>query len=67
MTVDKAQPLYPEYIRKCEELAKRGQKEASKIPYSGGQDGPLTAVHKKYAQELKKLQKEYACLFTEEE
>ena len=67
MAINKAHRLYPEYMRKCEDLIKRGREEASKISYSGGQDGPLTAIHKKYAVELEKLQKEYSYLFTDEE
>lgn len=67
LAIDKTHPLYPEYIRKCEELVQRGQKEVSKTPYSGGQDGPVADVHRRYLHELRALQEEYTYLFTEDE
>lgn len=67
LAIDKTHPLYPEYIRKCDELVHRGQEEASKTPCSGGQDGPVANVHRKYLHELRALQKEYIYLFTEDE
>lgn len=66
MGINKSHPIYPEYIRKCEELAKRGMAETSAVPYSGGQDGPLGDVYRKYLNELKALQREYRYLFIED-
>lgn len=66
MAIDKEHPKYQEYIKKCMDLAERQRAEADMVPYSGGQDGPLGDVFRKYLNELKALQKEYAYLFTEE-
>ncbi|MCI8971107.1 MAG: hypothetical protein HFF99_06530 [Oscillibacter sp.] len=39
MAIDKSHPMYQEYIGECMELAKRGQEEAAKVPYSAGRMG----------------------------
>lgn len=67
MPINKSHPKYKEYLGKCEDLAERQSQEANAVPYSGGQDGPLEDVFRKYLNELKALKKEYAYLFTEEE
>ncbi|MCI9579515.1 MAG: hypothetical protein HFF98_11830 [Oscillibacter sp.] len=66
MAIDKSHPMYQEYIGKCKELAKRGQEEAAKVPYSGGQNGPLGEVYRKYLHELNALKREYRSLFSED-
>lgn len=67
MAVNKSHPMYQEYIRKCKELAKRGQEEVAEVPYSGGQDGPSGDVYRKYLNELNSLKQEYRYLFSEDE
>ena len=65
MVIDKNHPKYQEYIKKCRDLAERQRAEADSVPYSGGQDGPLEDVYRKYLNELRALQKEYEVLFIE--
>lgn len=64
--INKKHLKYKEYIEKCKDLAERQKAEADSIPYSGGQDGPLGDVYRKYSKELKKLKKDYAFLFVED-
>ncbi len=66
MMVDRNHPKYAEYREKCEDLAKRQRVEADSVPYSGGQDGPLGDVYRKYSAELKRLKHEYSFLFAED-
>ena len=64
--IDKKHPDYPKYIEKCKALAKRTDEEIAKIESKPlCHDGPSTAIYKKEARELKKLQEEYAYLFVE--
>lgn len=63
--IDKNHPDYDTYIKKCKELAEEQDIESQNISPSGGKDGILGDVHKKYAQKLKRLQVEYAHLFRE--
>ena len=72
MSVNKNHPDYDEYIEKCKDITKKMEKEKNKVISENpiprkAFDGPESIVHKKYALELKKLQKEYHYLFTEEE
>lgn len=66
MRVNKEHPKYKEYIKKCEDLAERQRKETAAIPPSGGQDGPLEGVYRKYLKELETLKREYSYLFMED-
>jgi len=51
-------------MEKCKDIQRRMTEETESVGYSGGQDGLLTVIHKKYAQELASIQKEYSHLFT---
>jgi len=71
MAVNKKHPDYDEYIEKCNDIKKRMEAEKKKIISENpvprkAFDGPVVAVHKKYALEIKALQKEYHYLFIEE-
>ncbi len=66
MVLDRSHPQYPEYAKEFQELVCCGREEADSVQICDGLDGPLVAVHRKYAREMKKLQKKYSYLFTEE-
>ena len=66
MVLDKSHPKYPEYAKEFQELVRCGREEAGAVQICDGLDGPLVAVHRKYAGEMKKLQEKYSYLFTEE-
>jgi hypothetical protein len=66
-TVNEQHPLFPEYIRKCRELAAELDREWDKLPIGPGLDGPSVALCKEYSGKIEELKKEYDFLFTEEE
>lgn len=66
MAINKNHMKYDEYIEKCKDIGKRQDEEISRVKITYGFDGPTTAIYKKYAEELKKLQKEYSFLFEED-
>ena len=73
--MDRDHPDYPVYISKCKALfasyQKRIDEEMEKYPDQHGLDHPAYVVTRQLDREknaeLRKLQKEYAYLFTEEE
>lgn len=74
MAINKQHPDYPEYIKRCQELRNQSiaEEEREKAKYSNQRAPDLTArmrireVLRKYSVELKKLQEEYAYLFTDD-
>lgn len=67
MAVNKDHPDYPEYKDKFWDIFRREEEEMSKIISNPKRlDGPSGAIHRKYVNEMKELQKEYAHLFYEE-
>jgi len=41
LKIDRTNPAYQEYRAKFQEIVAAQNEETDKIPYSGGQDGPL--------------------------
>jgi hypothetical protein len=63
--INENHPKYPEFVKKIEALCDEEDKELeeARAKFSGGRDGPSTAIRKKYWQKIKALQKEYAFLY----
>lgn len=68
--VNRDHPDYPEFRRRWQRLFEESEKEIAAVeaeeakksgPY--GQDGPLTAVHRKYGLQFAALQKEFKHLY----
>lgn len=66
MSVNRKHPKYLEYLQKYEDLVMRGREETESVSASGGKDGPLAEVHRKYMDKLKHLRQAYSYLFTED-
>lgn len=63
MEPNRKHPDYPEFKKKWQSICAEQKKETAKYLPSGGQDGPLSEIHKKYFSKLKALQKEYHHLY----
>lgn len=71
MTINKRHPKYAEYFEKCIDLSEQEDAEIEQFEKSQRKnaksfDSPLALIHKKYAQKIKELQKEYSFLFEED-
>lgn len=68
--VDRSHPDFPEYKQKFEEIWIEMEQEEERVEVENrdfrGMDGPVAAVHKKYAKRITALQKQYEYLFVEE-
>lgn len=69
--INKNHPEYEEYSKEFDRLVQAMTDEEDQVEAETrdfrGMDGPVTAVHKKYAKKMTELQNQYAHLFIEED